>query len=162
AFLAGWGLHALSGRTALVRWGIAALAASGALVETFDPHIAERTFHTPVVLQAYRARPADDLVALYGRLDDGAVLDYPFGGGDVSLSRQPPSALLPAYHPRRAAACYISFLPPTHDYLVALSARLADPGTLDALHALGFRTLVVHEEELGRSFRATEAMLAQL
>jgi hypothetical protein len=53
-----------------------------------------------------------------------------------------------AYHHRPVGACYISYRPPTHEYLAALAERLEQPATADALHALGFRTVVLHEEHL--------------
>jgi hypothetical protein len=55
---------------------------------------------------------------------------------------------LGAYHGQPVAACYNSFEVPLQKDVEALAARLPDAAAADALWALGFRTVVVHEDRL--------------
>jgi hypothetical protein len=150
AFLAGWGVHVLVVRHgAAVRRAVWTLVVAGALLEVFHPALSKATFGYTMGLGVHVTRPSDDLLALYARLEPGATFDVPFARGLAALVQQPHYTLMAAYHHRLVGACYISYLPPTHMYLVALADRLEEPATADALHALGFRTLVVHEEHFG-------------
>jgi hypothetical protein len=56
---------------------------------------------------------------------------------------------LGAYHHRQTGSCYNSNSVPISTDLAALAAQLPSPTAVDALHSLGFRTLVVHGESFG-------------
>jgi hypothetical protein len=149
AFLAGWGAHILvARRRAALRVAVSALVAGLALLEVFHPALSKPTFGYTVDLAVHVSRPSDDLLALYAGFEPGAVFDVPFARGLPGLAQHPHYVLMAAYHHRPVGACYNSYRPPTHEYLAALAEHLEQPATADALHALGFRTLVLHEEHL--------------
>jgi hypothetical protein len=94
-------------------------------------------------------RPPADLVDLY-RSDDGPVLDLPLIFNPLGTMRANPHyVFLGAFHQRQIAGCYNSFNTQAQDDLVLLANRLPDSDAVAALAALGFRTLMVHEEFLG-------------
>jgi hypothetical protein len=151
-FLAAWGAAALArmlppgGRPVL----IGALAAV-ALVEVFQPDVARVSFGRTVEMNVQAWRPTDAALALYDRMDgDGPVLDLPFtpglGGG---LLQTPHYAVARMYHGHRTATCTTSIEGPLEPDVAALGARLPDAAAVDALYALGFRYVVVHDHLLG-------------
>jgi hypothetical protein len=149
-FLAGWGVHVLCRRLRATGKAVltAALVAL-ALVETFrPPSFLPRATADPELV-AHDIRPPREVVELYASLPDGAVLDLPLRW-DLrgKLVQMPEYTLLGAFHGRPFAACYNSFLTPLQTEVAELVRRLPDVGAADALHALGFRTLVVHRDHL--------------
>jgi hypothetical protein len=151
AFLAGYGVLALVERGAdrRARGGIAGALAAMALLEVFAPPLATASFGRPATMLANPLRPPAALVDLY-RADVGPVLDVPFTFDPLGIRRGMPHAVfLGAFHHRPVAACYNSFTTNVQNDLVLLAARLPDADAVTALAALGFRTLVVHEELLG-------------
>jgi len=154
-FLAGWGLAiVLRGRAARARLAIAAIVAAAALAEVFVPPIAARDFGAPVTMAAHDVRPPDDVIRLYERLPEGPVLDLPFAfDGRGILHQMPHYVLLAAYHGRPVAACYNSFLVQVQYDVAALATRVPDRDAVASLAALGFRSVMVHEELLGRAER---------
>ena len=154
AFLAAWGAAAILRRWRLL--GTAVIAAT-ALVEVFHPAVARASFGRTVSLQTIDARPPEPLITLYERLTDGPVLDLPFADATnlmVQMQHIPYYALLRTFHQHRIAACATSLGGPAEAPVAALAARLPDPRAADALHAIGFRNVVMHEELLGPAERA--------
>jgi hypothetical protein len=79
------------------------------------------------------------------------VLDLP--AGQLNFQRTSSSIFLSAYHGRPVAACYNSFSSPLTRDIGDLAARLPSTGAAEALHALGFRVLVVHRGDVGEQRR---------
>jgi len=159
AVLAGYGALALAeaaerpsgpGRAReLARAGLALALAALVATEIFVRPLAAAGYGEPVGLtsRALAAPPA--LVDLYARIPAGAVLDLPFRFDLRGRLRSMAAyVLLAGYHGQPVAACYNSFSTPLQRDVEALAGRLPDPAAADELHALGFRTVVVHEDLL--------------
>jgi hypothetical protein len=146
AFLAAYGMVALTARRrAPTRLAITLAVAVLALLELFHPALATRSFASPSTLAAHEPRPAPEVVALYEGMVDGPVLDLPLRV--TKLGGAPDAAVFAfqgAFHQRPAGACAASFRTPVQEDVEALAARLPDAATADALHALGFRNVLVH------------------
>lgn len=151
-FLAAWGAAALAralpraARPVLI--GTLAIAA---LVEVFQPDVARVSFGRTVEMKTDAWRPSDAEIALYTRMGDGgAVLDLPFAPGNMlnGFGYVPHYAVRRMYHHHRIAACPTSLNGPMEPEVAALGARLPDATAVDALYALGFRYVVVHEDLL--------------
>jgi hypothetical protein len=152
AFLAGWGvLVLLEHRRAGTRWLVTGLLSAAALAEAFWPPLVRYSFARPEPvapgLTAYEVRAPAALVALHGETRPGAVLDIPLDRRALPFGTTE-YLLLAAYHGQPVAACYNSWETPIVDEIEALARRLPDRRALGLLHALGFRTLVVHEERV--------------
>jgi hypothetical protein len=133
-----------------VRAAIFAVVAIAAVHERLVPSYAATQFWISTALVAREARPSDALIAVHRRFPPGAVLDVPNTFGRISMLRDDPHyALHGAYHHRRTASCYNSNSVPVSADVAALARELPRPAAIDALYALGFRTLVVHGEKLG-------------
>jgi hypothetical protein len=65
----------------------------------------------------------------------------------------PHYVLLAAYHGRPVGACYNSFLVQVQYDVATLATRVPERDAIASLGALGFRSLMVHEELLGRAER---------
>jgi hypothetical protein len=165
AFLAGYGVLVLTERQRPVTRGIMLLMISAvAVAEIFYPPLAwynfpERSETKPygvlrppfamVEMKAYSVRPAAVVVGLYTHTGDGAVLDLPFKFDLPGEIRDMPYyVFISAFHHRPVAACYNSFRLPIQTEIEAIASKLPDVRAADALYALGFRTIVVHEELL--------------
>ncbi len=149
-FLAGYGLLALlEGRAPRTRALLTGAVAGAALAELFVPALATYDFGAPVTITAHEVRPAAPVLALYDQLPPGPILDVPFeyGAGGI-LTYMPHYVFLAAYHHRPIAGCYNSFVVRVQEDLAALVSRLPDRAAVDALAALGFRSIVVHDELL--------------
>jgi len=101
-------------------------------------------------LAAYRGRPGVKLIRLAREAPAGAVLDLPlrFDRGSKPLQVIPSYLMLSAYHHRPVAACYNSFRAPLQGDVEELARRLPERAAADALFALGFRSLLVHDDRL--------------
>jgi len=148
AVRAGWGaLVLLEGRGARARAALTAVLALAAILEVFAPPLARRSFGASTELAAWEVRPDAGLVALLEDLPAGAVLDLPF---ELNLAGELRDmahyVFLGAYHHRPLAACYNSYKLPLVKDMETLARRLPDPRAVDALAALGFGTVVLHEE----------------
>lgn len=86
-----------------------------------------------------------ELAALVQRAPEGGVAEYPPPGLPPGLGH---SVFLAAYHRRPTAACYNSFQTPLQDEVTRAVGALPGPDALDALYALGFRSVLVHWEYL--------------
>jgi hypothetical protein len=144
AFLAGYGVVVLLERlTHGRRLGAAALIVFAAAAEFFAAPLSTRSFGLDPSITAYEVRPPADVLALYGRFTEGAVLDLPLRSGAYYL-------FLSAFHRQPSAACEVSFVPPTVHEVAILANALPDPGAADKLHAIGFRSLVLHSDVMRR------------
>jgi hypothetical protein len=153
--LAGYGVLALvENRTDRVRALAGAGLAAAVLAEVFVPALAAPTFGTAVTMAANDVAPPPELLALYGRAPDGPLLDVPFAyGGAGILYEQPHYVFLGGYHRHPVGACYNSFIVQVQHDIEALAGRVPARDAVDALAAIGFRSLVVHDELLGRTTR---------
>jgi hypothetical protein len=144
--LAGYGVAALlRGRTTLVRVALGAALTALALAEVFVPSIARATFGRTFGLDAYAVRPPASVLALYERMDPGAVLDVPYELGQGRFYRMGDFVLMSAFHHHRAAACYNSFRVAIQDDVMSYAARVfTDAHAAEALAALDIRNVVYH------------------
>jgi hypothetical protein len=148
AFLAGYGVLALTQRRGTVaRGALTGALAAAALLDAFWPPLARASFGRVPQLRAHRVEPAAELLALYASQGDGAVLDIPLRGRKLPLASGE-YVFLAAYHERPVGACYNSYAIPLVKDIEALAARVPERRAVEALHALGFRTLVVHRERM--------------
>ena len=152
ALLAGLGLHVI-----LTRWLrppalgviVAIPLAAIVLAEAFHPATAVWNFGTPLHLVPWRiAPPAAErrAVALVGA-NPGPVLELPTLERRIFL-RNAHAVLLSAWHGQPTSACYNSFQTALTDQVSELSLRVPLRPALDALAALGFGTLAIHQESL--------------
>ncbi|HEY8516167.1 MAG TPA: hypothetical protein VIS07_11695 [Candidatus Binatia bacterium] len=152
SFLAAYGVLVLVERLPRVaRAAVTTLVAAAALWEIFAPASLPPAGRRPATLVAYRVEPSSQDVMLARRVPEGAVLDLPLSyEADGKLVDMPHYVLLAAYHHQPTAACYNSFRTPLQYEVAELAARLPDPKAAQALHALGFRSLIVHRQRLAR------------
>ncbi len=99
--------------------------------------------------EAVVVRPAparlDFFRELERRGDAGPLLELPLRGMvPVSLQALSQRIMATAWHRRRTSACYGSLAPPGRERLLELAAALPEREAVVELHALGFRTLVLH------------------
>lgn len=155
AFLAGYGAHVLTAAQRPWRGPpVTALIAGLAFCEVFCPPIARFTYGHDTAMDVLDVRPSQTTVSFYEREPEGAVLDLPFSLRPAGLIRDMPQyLLLAAFHGRPLAACYNSFLSPLEQDIAALAGRLPERGAVEALHALGFRTVVIHNAALDAKLR---------
>jgi hypothetical protein len=149
--LAAYGMVALTerlrGRTAVV---VASVVATVALAEIFVPPYATATFGKRLDAANCRLAPPRAAARLAAeKFGDGAVLDLPAANPPLGFARRGHYVLTAAYHRRPTAACYMSFDSPLSPRIEALGVRLPDRGAAAALYALGFRSVILHEEEYG-------------
>jgi len=119
-----------------------ALAAASCL-EVLWPPLAVLTYGRAVEFLTYSAAPPDDLRALYRTIEPGAVFDVPFNQGPLTNAE---SLLLSAYHGQPVNGCCSSYQVSATAELREMATRVPQTPALDALYALGFRTLAVHTE----------------
>ena len=145
AVLAGYGVLALiEGRPPVTRLLVTMGIALAALLEVFVPAIAARSFGRTVELERWTTGPPAVLVALYRQTPAAPILDVPIGFGQGRFGEQADSVFQSAFHLRPIGACYNSFHLPIQEDIQRIAERIGtDPRALDALHALGFGTLVV-------------------
>ena len=140
-------------------FALAALAAAAVLAERYSATLAPMLGRRPVGLRAAALRPADAALAAYANAPDGPLLDLPYNL-QLGLLRQAEYVLASAYHRRPVGACYNSFRTPVQEDVQALANLLPAPGAADALHALGFRSLVLHVSGAGDPYlRRLEPLL---
>jgi hypothetical protein len=80
------------------------------------------------------------------KLADGAVIDLPVVP-HIALRERGHRVLLGAFHRRPLGECFTSFESPLAKEVNALAARLPERRAATALHALGFRNVIVHQEQ---------------
>ncbi|HWP65497.1 MAG TPA: hypothetical protein VNO26_06265 [Candidatus Limnocylindria bacterium] len=154
--LAGYGVWVLTRRLGpRGRAATTVVLLAAAALETFEPNLADWTLGvSPVPMKTRRVLALPPVRALGRILPDGAVLDLPFRLDDLGrLAPMTHFIFLGAYHGRPVAACYNSFTVPILDQVGALAARVPEPAALAALHALGYRGIVSHEEFLAPEAR---------
>lgn len=117
------------------------------LAERGMPAWSERAFGKRLDLVAWSARPdADDLRLLRSSL--GPIVHVPMAVGGVKGLTAGDQLRLVSFDPRATSACYNSFPSPLSAPMAELVAELPAPAAVDALHALGFRTVLVHVRSL--------------
>jgi hypothetical protein len=148
ACLAGFGVRALLARMpAVLRGGITAVLVTAVVLEALHPAFARATFGRVVTFEGLRARPDDDLVALYTQAPPGPVLDLP-----AESWLQARYLLVSSHHRRPTVDCYGSYRPQLNDDVAAMADRLPnDPDAAVALAALGVRAIVRHQVPRGAS-----------
>ena len=142
AVFAGYGVRVLLEARGfrLARVGVAALALLW-VVEVFVPAVSTRVFGHRFDAAAVPLRPSEEVLALHEGLPERPILNLPWLRG-----KSGEYLLLAAYHQRRIGACYNSFEPPIAAYLRSVADRLPDPSALEAVAALGFGSLVIHDD----------------
>jgi len=144
--LAGYGIAALlRDRGRVVRTIAGVLLVLLALVEVFDARIARASFGHSFEFQAIGVRPPDAVLALFRRMQPGAVVDVPFELGQGRLFRMADFLVAGAYHGQPVAACYNSYKIDIQDDVSRYAARVfTDAGAAEALAALGLPNVVYH------------------
>lgn len=147
-FLAGYGLFVLTANLGRrVRAAILAAVGVLAFAEMFVPAWAAKEFFLTTALVARTARPDAELVALYEHLTPGPVLDVPYTHDNAATLRdQAHYTFLGGYHHQQTGSCYNSNAVPIQRDVAALADQMPSIGALNAVHSLGFRTIVVHGE----------------
>ena len=137
-------LELVPGRGRLAAGG---LAVTLVFAELAHPGLSARSFGRTSSLGSVEAGISPELEALYQQVPDGAVLDLPANFGPWRKIADGPIYLTGAgFHGQPAAACYNSFSTDVQKGIEQLASLLPDPDAADALHALGFRTLALHED----------------
>jgi hypothetical protein len=145
AFLAGFGLHVLTRRySAPALAAVTLVVVALALGEIFAPALSRRTFGTTAELGAYTVRPEPAALAIYDATPRAPLIDLPDG-----LFHDMENLFRSAFHGRPVAACYRAFPVPVTAEVRKLTARLPEDSAADALHALGFRSVVAHGDKAG-------------
>jgi hypothetical protein len=149
SLLAAYGVRALCAtRSAPAAAAIGAAVAMLALAETFHPVFARTSFGSETAQVAAPLAVPRSLVRLLDeRLPPGAVLDLPAGLPPMAFRERGHRVLLAAFHRHPTAGCFASFPSPLADDVDGLARRLPDPRAAEALRALGFGSVLVHEEE---------------
>jgi len=98
-----------------------------------------------VVYEAVELRPRSEGLELHGELlrsgNTGPLVELPLD--ELSFELQAENLLLSAYHHRRTASCYGSFVPPESRQVQQLAARMPEQDAARQLRELGFTTLIV-------------------
>jgi len=154
AFLAGYGVVALSERLRPVPWAPAAgaaLCATAILAMRFVPGLAEASFGRSFRLTTYEARPPQEDIDLLRSVGRGPLIELPLGNRRTHQKRLDVagSLLLASYDPRPLGACYNSFYAPVNRQVVALAEQLPQPAAAEALAALGFETIFLNRHRAG-------------
>jgi len=152
ALLAGYGVAALRrGRSPAVRIAIVLLVMAAWSIESFVQDVATRAYGHHTDFLPLSARPAEETVRLYRGLDAGPVLDLPASADSIDgyLFQSSDYLLLHAYHHQPVATCNNSFITPQNVQLIKLANSFQERAwKLDALYAVGFRSLMVHWDRL--------------
>jgi hypothetical protein len=141
------GGDALAGAGA--RAGVVRPLAAGA-TETSDPRLIRGSRRESGRDEDAPEGPGAGRKCTLGRtLPEGALLDVPLRVDPLSrFAAMSHFIMLGGYHGRPVAACYNSFTVPILEQMAALAERIPDPAAIAALHALGYRGIVTHEEYL--------------
>jgi hypothetical protein len=154
--LAAYGVRALSdGRARPTAVVLGIVIAVLAVAEVFHPGLATASFGGSIAQVAAPLSVPPPLVRLFDELPPGAVLDLPARLPGIAFQQRGHRVLLAAFHRHPTTGCFASFASPLADDVDLLGARLPDPRAAEALRALGFGSVLVHEEELAGS-RATD------
>jgi len=155
ALLSAFGVLALleTRRTpAFARLATAVLA--GALfVERATPAASALVFLRPFAPSAWEARPPEEDLRLLRRTT-GPIVHVPTLAVGYGVLASADRLRLVAFDGRDTSACYNSFASPLVAQVGALARGLPASAAADALHALGFETVLVHVDEIGPFRRA--------
>lgn len=104
-----------------------------------------------VPLATWSQRPSDEAIAFFDALaargDGGPILEVP--NPPRPHPRYGRSILLSAWHGRRTSGCYNSFLPPETLEAERVARSLPDADALARVAAMGFTTVLLHEDVPG-------------
>ena len=148
AVLASYGVAALGDlvRRPALRTALTAAIAAYVVAERCVPAIRNRVLIVRPEFRAWHARPRDEDVRLL-RATSGPIIDLPVPSNTVAGMGTADYLRLESWAPRPTSACYNSFSSPLAEPIAQLANQLPDPRAADALHALGFRTVLVHPEK---------------
>jgi len=149
AFVAGYGALVLVERVprALV-FVVPAVVSALLLANEFVPLLARSSFGVPsLAMSTFVARPPEEDIALLRTTAQGALLDLPFFADGVRRLMMANDLLRASYSPRPTAACYDSFVSPVQAQIADLAAALPERGAAEALHALGFGTVLLEKAQ---------------
>ena len=149
AFVAGYGALVLveRGPRSLV-FVVPAVVSALLLVNEFLPLLALQSFGVPsLAMSTFAARPPEEDIALVRNTAQGALLDLPFFASGVRRLAMADDLLRASYSPRPTAACYDSFVSPVQAQIEDLAVALPDRGAAEALHALGFGTVLLEKAQ---------------
>src|SRR5262249_24223142 len=119
-----------------------------------DPRVATWSFGIDGNQRAVPLTVAPGLRSLFDRaLPGGAVLDLPAYDPPLGFHQRQHRVLLAIFHRRPFTSCFTSFRSPLADDVRDIAIRLPDPRAAMELHALGFRSIILHEEELAEPWR---------
>ncbi len=152
ALLAAYGVAWLTAhRRRWIRGLMVSVITAGIVAEIFWTPVTRASFDRSTELFSWVGRPAPDLLDLYAGTIEGSVLDLPLRFDDYAgvLDFMSHYLLLAVYHEHPVAACYNSFFAPVQSAMQRLGEQVPAPGAAATLYALGFRTVVIHEELLG-------------
>ena len=150
-FLAAYGVLVILERVPRPSRAILATALVGlALVEVAHPQLSRLSFGRSAQIDHRAAGLSPELQALYRQVPEGSVLDLPAYFGVWRKVADGPIYLSGAgFHGQPTAACYNSFSTYVQDGIQELAKKLPGRDASDALYALGFRTLAIHEGRAG-------------
>jgi hypothetical protein len=149
AFLGGYGAWYLTRwRRPFARAAVTVAIGAMVLVEILYPPAFQVSRGLSREMAAVQMRPLDPVLAVMDRIEPGPVLDFPFmyGGARGDLYYNPRYLLRAAYHRQRTATCYNSLRVPLPGDIATLARALPHEGAVGALSALGFRTILRHDD----------------
>jgi hypothetical protein len=112
--------------------------------ERVYPPLAVRVRGVDLSLEPWFPRPEKEDVELL-RSTSGPILDLPHAPiKNMKSWLQADYLRLASYDSRQSGSCYGSYPSPLDRYLVGLARALPEPSAAYALHALGFRTVLLH------------------
>jgi hypothetical protein len=116
-----------------------------------------------VIYEAVRARPSPEALAFLDRLAElgveGPLVD---SGRTIRAANDPaPPLMLGAYHGMRTNVCHSSIRLGQIREIESHLAKLNDPRSLRALHAMGFRVLLARPGSFDEETRRVAAMAAR-
>jgi hypothetical protein len=129
------------------RWAVVTAAVAAIAIERFVPPVSRLVVAEPFVPHAWQARPPDDDVRLV-RATSGPILHVPFAHDGVKALAAADHLRLTSFAHRPTSACYNSLASPLTAQVAQLASALPAASAADALHALGFRTVLVHVKDM--------------
>jgi len=161
AFLAGYAVVAVLERLPRRARGIFVVGLCAAIVvERLHPRLAPWVRSPSTKMTTWQARPPNEDLALLRRTSGPVLhLPYPRAAGAKAIANAD-YLRLTSYSPRTSSACHASFASPLEPQMERLAQQLPEPAAADALHALGFRTVLLHVPRfLGPDLRRFEQRL---
>ncbi len=121
-----------------------------ALIEVTHPRISALSLGRSAQIDSRAAGLTTEMQESYRKIPEGSVLDLPAYFGPWRKVADGPIYLSAAgFHGQPTAACYNSFSTYVQDGIQELAKNLPAKNASDALYALGFRTLAIHQNRGG-------------